>query len=156
MWDCSLALAAFIASAGPPAIGGKRVLELGAGCGLVSVLCAALGAAEVVATDTEDLLPLLRLNLAHNCSRFRLWNAKVGRSWVPVTRRGEISPMEGVWTSGGRGRHRVPTPLGAVDCERDTGIGHGVQLWRSSRISASRQGWVGLRASWYQGGSRVL
>ena len=63
VWDCSLALGAFVASLGPRSMEGRRVVELGAGCGVVSAVCAALGAAEVVATDTSDLLPLLRLNM---------------------------------------------------------------------------------------------
>lgn len=63
VWDCSLALGAFLASVGPRAVEGKRVVEVGAGCGVVSAVCALLGAKEVVATDTGDLLPLLRLNM---------------------------------------------------------------------------------------------
>ena len=56
---------------------GKRVLELGAGCGAVSALCAALGASEVVATDARDLIPLLTLNLRRNCYAGAV-NVKVG------------------------------------------------------------------------------
>lgn len=63
VWDCSLALGAFLASIGPRSVEGKRVVEVGAGCGVVSAVCASLGAREVVATDTGDLLPLLRLNM---------------------------------------------------------------------------------------------
>lgn len=63
VWDCSLALGAFLASIGPRSVEGKRVVEVGAGCGVVSAVCALLGAREVVATDTGDLLPLLRLNM---------------------------------------------------------------------------------------------
>lgn len=82
IWDCSLALAAFLASSSLPggpatAMCGKRVAELGAGCGVVSAVCAALGAVEVVATDTKDLVPLLRLNLDRNCSALGLRNVKV-------------------------------------------------------------------------------
>ncbi|CAN0300961.1 unnamed protein product, partial [Laminaria digitata] len=67
VWDCSLALGAFLASLGPGAMRGKKIVELGAGCGAVSALCAALGASEVVATDARDLMPLLTLNLRRNC-----------------------------------------------------------------------------------------
>lgn len=77
VWDCSLVLASFLSALGPQAVGGKRVVELGAGCGIVSALCATLGAAEVVATDTRDLLPLLKLNVAYNCCTLRLRNIKV-------------------------------------------------------------------------------
>lgn len=66
VWDCSLALGAFLASLGPGAMRGKKIVELGAGCGAVSALCAALGASEVVATDARDLIPLLTLNLRRN------------------------------------------------------------------------------------------
>jgi predicted nicotinamide N-methyase len=34
--------------------GCRRVLELGAGCGIVGMVCAALGAAEVVITDGDE------------------------------------------------------------------------------------------------------
>lgn len=76
VWDCSLAMGALLAGLGPGALRGKRVVELGAGCGAVSALCAALGASEVVATDEQDLLPLLTFNLERNrCQGFR--NVKV-------------------------------------------------------------------------------
>lgn len=77
VWDCSLALGAFLASLGPGAMRGKTIVELGAGCGAVSALCAALGASEVVATDARDLIPLLTLNLRRNCSVGAV-NVKVG------------------------------------------------------------------------------
>lgn len=77
VWDCSLKMGAFLASLGPGALRGKRVVELGAGCGAVSALCAALGASEVVATDAKDLLPLLTFNLDRNKCQGSL-NVKVG------------------------------------------------------------------------------
>lgn len=52
-------------------------MELGAGCGVVSAVCAALGAAEVVATDAKDLLPLLRMNVERWQSESGLRNLKV-------------------------------------------------------------------------------
>ncbi|CAB1103705.1 unnamed protein product [Ectocarpus sp. CCAP 1310/34] len=66
VWDCSLKMGAFLAALGPGSLEGKRVVELGAATGTLSALCAALGASEVVATDTKDLLPLLTFNLARN------------------------------------------------------------------------------------------
>ncbi|CAM9385138.1 unnamed protein product [Ectocarpus sp. 6 AP-2014] len=66
VWDCSLKMGAFLAALGPASLEGKRVVELGAATGTLSALCAALGASEVVATDTKDLLPLLTFNLARN------------------------------------------------------------------------------------------
>ncbi|CAM9986976.1 unnamed protein product, partial [Ectocarpus sp. 13 AM-2016] len=66
VWDCALKMGAFLAALGPASLEGKRVVELGAATGTLSALCAALGASEVVATDTKDLLPLLTFNLARN------------------------------------------------------------------------------------------
>lgn len=78
VWDCSLALGAYLAAYGPEAVRGKRVVEVGAGCGVVSALCAAMGASEVVATDASDLLPLLALNAEQN-NREGKRNVEVGK-----------------------------------------------------------------------------
>jgi predicted nicotinamide N-methyase len=51
-WEASIFLAKFLATEGRSYIQGQRVLEIGAGTGLVSVLCTKfLGAAYVKATD---------------------------------------------------------------------------------------------------------
>jgi len=63
LWPSGLALARFVAELD---LGGRRVLELGAGLGLPS-LAAALRGAEVLATDwAEDAVTLLRDNAARN------------------------------------------------------------------------------------------
>lgn len=44
---------------------GKKVLELGSGCGLAGMVCAKLGA-EVTMTDTDDVLDTIKYNVAQN------------------------------------------------------------------------------------------
>jgi predicted nicotinamide N-methyase len=63
LWPSGVALAAVVAGLD---VRGQRVLELGAGLGLPS-LAAALGGAEVLATDwADDAVELLRANAARN------------------------------------------------------------------------------------------
>lgn len=78
VWDCSLVLASFLTTyVGPRMFEGKRVVEVGAGCGVVSTVCAALGAREMVATDSQGVLPLLRLNVERCSVDLGLRNLKV-------------------------------------------------------------------------------
>jgi predicted nicotinamide N-methyase len=49
---------------------GQRVLELGAGCGLVGIVAATLGAREVCLTDLPYALPLLTENIMANQHQF--------------------------------------------------------------------------------------
>ncbi len=65
VWDGSIVLSRFLEH-NQALVHGKRVLELGCGVGLVSVVCAALGAASVCATDMDAVLPLVRTNVALN------------------------------------------------------------------------------------------
>ena len=68
MWDSSIVLSKYLERRfGPAALAGRRAVELGAGCGLVSCVLAHLGA-DVTATDMEPNLPLLRDNLRANCA----------------------------------------------------------------------------------------
>ena len=62
MWDASLLLSTYIASRlGGSGVLGKNVLELGAGVGLVGIVCSLLGAT-VSMTDKDFVLPLTRSN----------------------------------------------------------------------------------------------
>jgi predicted nicotinamide N-methyase len=60
-YPSSIALSTFILANSRECIFGKRILELGAGNGLVSLVSAALGAQYVVATDRDD--PMILNNL---------------------------------------------------------------------------------------------
>eukprot|EP01087_Luapelamoeba_hula_P000099 TRINITY_DN10053_c0_g1_i1.p1 TRINITY_DN10053_c0_g1~~TRINITY_DN10053_c0_g1_i1.p1 ORF type:complete len:257 (+),score=25.95 TRINITY_DN10053_c0_g1_i1:78-848(+) len=67
VWDAAVALSAFLChSPLGTEIRGKRVMELGSGCGLVGIVAYKLGA-NVVVTDMEDYMPLLRKNVERNC-----------------------------------------------------------------------------------------
>lgn len=67
VWNGALALSAYMDGLGREAFAGTRVLELGAGCALCSVVAHSLGAARVVATDGNDaLLANAAANLATN------------------------------------------------------------------------------------------
>jgi predicted nicotinamide N-methyase len=65
VWFAGYALARYILDH-PETVRGKAVLELGAGCGLVSLAAAMAGARRVVATDLAVQLPLLRENMRFN------------------------------------------------------------------------------------------
>ncbi len=47
---------------------GRRVIELGAGCGLAGIVAAKLGASETCITDQAALLGLISHNIKVNCS----------------------------------------------------------------------------------------
>lgn len=63
-WPSSLALAQWLCDH-PQAVRGQRVVELGAGTGLVGIVCAALGA-DVTLTDMPDALELCERNCARS------------------------------------------------------------------------------------------
>lgn len=46
----------------------RNILEVGAGCGISSILLAKLGCSRVVATDREIVLPILKQNVLYNCN----------------------------------------------------------------------------------------
>ena len=66
LWFASRVLADYVLrgpSAVPP---GSRVVEVGAGCGAPALVLAARAGCDATLTDLPQLLPLLRLNAAHN------------------------------------------------------------------------------------------
>eukprot|EP00884_Botryococcus_braunii_P004350 jgi/Botrbrau1/13916/Bobra.136_2s0009.2 len=66
VWDAAIVLAAYLGEREPRhRIQGARVVEIGAGPGLVGIFLGLLGA-QVILTDKEQVLPLLRQNLAEN------------------------------------------------------------------------------------------
>ncbi|KAL7515462.1 hypothetical protein ACHAWX_000815 [Stephanocyclus meneghinianus] len=67
VWDGAVLLARYMEKR-PQIVMNKRVLELGAGCGLVGIAAAKLGAKDVVMTDLQYALPLMRENVEHNTS----------------------------------------------------------------------------------------
>ncbi|CAO2813005.1 unnamed protein product [Amaranthus hypochondriacus] len=80
VWDASMVFAKYLERNSrkgrfcPSKLKGKRVLELGAGCGVASFGMAMLGC-EVVTTDQKEVLPLLQRNVERNTSRIMQANA---------------------------------------------------------------------------------
>ncbi|XP_048233963.1 protein N-lysine methyltransferase METTL21A isoform X1 [Ricinus communis] len=74
VWDASMVFAKFLEKNcrkgrfSPSKLKGKRVIELGAGCGVAGFGMALLGC-DVVATDQKEVLPLLMRNVERNTSR---------------------------------------------------------------------------------------
>ena len=67
VWNCALALALQLRADIADAPVAPRVLELGAGVGVVGLVAARSGA-RVVCTDLADVCPLLRRNVARECA----------------------------------------------------------------------------------------
>ncbi|GFS40547.1 S-adenosyl-L-methionine-dependent methyltransferases superfamily protein [Actinidia rufa] len=68
LWDSGVVLGKFVEHAvesGMMVLRGKKVVELGSGCGLVGCIAALLGA-EVILTDLPDRLRLLKKNIETN------------------------------------------------------------------------------------------
>eukprot|EP00740_Mantoniella_antarctica_P002614 CAMPEP_0181358566 /NCGR_PEP_ID=MMETSP1106-20121128/5584_1 /TAXON_ID=81844 /ORGANISM="Mantoniella antarctica, Strain SL-175" /LENGTH=248 /DNA_ID=CAMNT_0023471547 /DNA_START=576 /DNA_END=1322 /DNA_ORIENTATION=- len=66
VWGAATATADWLCDRGMEWIQGKRVVEIGAGTGLLGLVAARLGASSVTLTDLPTELPLLRRNLAAN------------------------------------------------------------------------------------------
>jgi predicted nicotinamide N-methyase len=67
VWDCGLCLCKHLERRGAGAFAGKRVIDIGAGTGLVGLVLSRLGAS-VLLTDQACALPLLAYNVAQNCA----------------------------------------------------------------------------------------
>ena len=68
IWDGSVVLARFI-ECNPETMRGKSVLEIGSGtCALPSHAAAFVGAKHVTATDTQEEIPELQINIRNNCN----------------------------------------------------------------------------------------
>ncbi|KAK8973182.1 hypothetical protein V6N11_049529 [Hibiscus sabdariffa] len=80
VWDTSMVFAKFLEKNCrkgrfcPSKLKGKRVIELGAGCGVAGFGMALLGC-EVVSTDQIEVVPLLRRNVERNTSRIMQMNS---------------------------------------------------------------------------------
>lgn len=66
VWDGAVVLAKYLEKAYPRGLVGKRVLELGAGTGLVGVVSSVLGASTVYLTDLEYSLRTCRETIDRN------------------------------------------------------------------------------------------
>ncbi|KAL1172948.1 hypothetical protein V6Z11_A05G382400 [Gossypium hirsutum] len=75
VWDTSMVFAKFLkGKVCPSKLKGKRVIELGAGCGVAGFGMALLGC-DVVSTDQIEVVPLLRRNVECNTSRILQMNS---------------------------------------------------------------------------------
>ncbi|MBA0786704.1 hypothetical protein Gotri_025985 [Gossypium trilobum] len=83
VWDTSMVFAKFLEKNCrkgrfcPSKLKGKRVIELGAGCGVAGFGMALLGC-DVVSTDQIEVVPLLRRNVERNTSRILQMNSCSG------------------------------------------------------------------------------
>ncbi|MED6145525.1 hypothetical protein PIB30_026108 [Stylosanthes scabra] len=82
VWDSSLVFAKFLerncrkGRFSPAKLKGKRVIELGAGCGVSGFGMALLGC-DVIVTDQKEVLPLLQRNVERNISRVMQKNSEL-------------------------------------------------------------------------------
>ena len=98
MWDSGVMLGKFLehsVDSGLLVLQGKKIVELGSGCGLVGCIAALLGG-EVVLTDLPDRLRLLKKNIETNMKHISL--------------RGSITATELTWGGDPDPELTVPTP----------------------------------------------
>ena len=92
VWDSSIVLAKYF-ERWPQKVAGKRCLDLSAGCGLVGIALAKLGAAQVVATDLEPNLALLHKNNEVNGEPLKLGPGYVSKTTVRHQRRDVLTGL---------------------------------------------------------------
>lgn len=97
-WEAALHLGSFLASpAGEALVKGKRVIELGAGTGFLSLFCARhLGVQSVVATDRE---PVLIENM-NECVRLNSRSNSDSESSSQSRSEGSIPMYPAIWDWG--------------------------------------------------------
>lgn len=105
VWTGGIALAKCLEHWGDSMIRGKRVLELGAGSGLVGLVARCLGAKRVVLTDLPDVLPIIRANVEHNRDTVSQYCADDGAKGAGI----RISPL--IW-----GKTKLDEFEGQFDC----------------------------------------
>ena len=66
VWESAFCLSQYLERNAGTLVKGKNVLELGAGAGLVGMVCKRLGAKKVTLTDHPNAMPLLRRNIERN------------------------------------------------------------------------------------------
>ncbi|CAL5368272.1 unnamed protein product [Camellia sinensis] len=137
LWDSGVVLGKFLEHAvesGTMLLQGKKVVELGSGCGLVICIAALLGA-EVILTDLPNRLRLLRKNVGTNlCGNVRSSTAVSRLIW------GEKPVVELIRPLPDYGIMGVTTPLsacyGAVTTVMAiwTFVCYKVSLWRCAGL----------------------
>ena len=92
VWRSSYLLARYLEVA-PELVAGKSVVELGAGCGLVGMAAAELGAATVLLTDLAGVLPRVERFDRGGIEPFELFRSEFGQnSWNPKRTTDKILP----------------------------------------------------------------
>jgi len=66
VWDGAVLMARYLEVCPTATVQGKRVLEMGAGCGIAGLTAACLSASAVLLTDLPYVLPLLQSNIDRN------------------------------------------------------------------------------------------
>jgi EEF1A N-terminal glycine/lysine methyltransferase len=91
LWNAGKVIAQYLEDNAENLVKGKDVLELGAGAGLPSLVCAARGARQVVVTDypDPDLIQNLQYNIEH-CSLISMKSSIVAKGYLWGNDTGEL------------------------------------------------------------------